>query len=110
MREHIKSGDEGIVENAYLAHEKESKTDTLPKNMQAIVDSWMAASPDSVERRQKTEELKSSIEYNYPTITSDFTQIEASLLRLEQAKISSEVDTMEAKLNILDLGRIEHGN
>jgi hypothetical protein len=31
-------------------------------------------------------------------------------MRLERAKISSEVDTIEAKLNILDLGRIEQGN
>ena len=110
MREHIIAGDRGIVENAYLSHERESKTDTLPKNMQAIVDSWMAAAPNSAERRQKTEELKSNIESNYPAITSDFTQIEASLLRLEQAKISTEIDTIEAKLNILDIGRIEQGN
>ena len=109
MREHINAGDQGIVENAYLAHEKESKTDTLPKDMQAIVNKWIATAPDSAERKQQAEELKANIESNYPTVTADFSQLEASLLRLEQAKISSEVDTIEAKLNILDLGRIEPG-
>ncbi len=109
LREHISAGDQGIVENAYLAHEKESKSDTLPKDMQAIVNKWIATAPDSPERKQKTEELKASIESNYPTVTVDLSQIEASLLRLEQAKISSEVDIIEAKLNFLDLGRIEQG-
>lgn len=65
---------------------------------------------DTTARQQKVAELKATIEASYPTITTDMSQLEQSLMRLERAKISSEVDTIEAKLNILDLGRIEQGN
>ena len=110
LREHVTSGDTGIRESAHLVHEEIAKEDALPKIIQSSVDAWMVTLPDSAERKKKTAELKSAIETTYPTVTADLSQLEASLLRLERAKISSEIDTIEAKLNILDIGRIEQGN
>ena len=70
----------------------------------------MGTPSDSPERKQKVKELKAVIESSYPAITADLSQLESSLIRLERAKISSEVDTIDAKLRILDIGRIEQGN
>ena len=103
LREHVVSGDRGILEGAHLSHERVSEEATLPKVIQSAVDAWMSTSHESLERKKKTQELKSAIEASYPTVTTDLSQLEASLLRLERAKISSEVETLDMKLRILDI-------
>ncbi|MBX9808822.1 hypothetical protein K2X92_00325, partial [Candidatus Gracilibacteria bacterium] len=110
LREHVLSGDIGITSNAHLNHEKIQEVDSLPKKIQLTVDSWMNTVAQSPERIKLTLELKKNIEEHYPALTTDLSQLEKSLIRLEKAKISSEIDIMETKLNILDIGRIEQGN
>lgn len=110
LREHIGSGDQGISEQAYLQHEKTGEEATLPPMMQEAVNAWINTPADDPKRREKVQILKSIIESSYPTVTTDLSQLEQSLLRLERSKISSEVETLDAKLRILDIGRIERGN
>lgn len=110
LREHSISGDVGIDQEAYLNHEEGLKENALPPEIQATVDAWVATPTGSHERMRQTERLKAVIESRYPAITADIGQLEKSLLRLERGLISSEVGTIEAKLNVFDIGRIEQGN
>jgi hypothetical protein len=110
LRDHITGGKAGIEDRSYLSHEQDLKQEQTPELVQRAVDAWMAAPANTPERTERIRELKAVIEASYPTVTTDMSQLEESLMRLERAKISSEVDTIETKLNILDLGRIEQGN
>ncbi len=110
LRDHITGGKAGIEDRSYLSHEQDLKKEQTPELVQRAVDAWMDAPANTPERTERIRELKAVIEASYPTVTTDMSQLEESLMRLERAKISSEVDTIEAKLNILDLGRIEQGN
>lgn len=109
LRQHILNADRWIEEKAFLSHEEINKDLDVPKEIQKVVDEWLDTNPtDTDTRKQKIKELKVLLEANYP-ITSDLSQLESSLVRLEKAKIEWELETIEAKLNILDIGRIEYG-
>lgn len=110
LREQVQNGDTSIMDRSYLAHEQGETDVSTPAPIQTIVNEWISLDTDSLERLQKVEELKTAIENTYPAITADLSQLESSLLRLEKAKISSELDIVDMKLNFFEIGRIENGN
>lgn len=108
IREYILSADKWIAEKAFLSHEEILKDGNVSEDVQKTIDDWLATDIKSIElRKSKIIDLKNALESNYPDITVDLSQLESSLIRLEKAKIQWELETIEAKLNILDIGRIE---
>lgn len=108
LRAHVESGIEGIAAEAHLSQETLRKDEGVSAMLQNIADEWLATAPGSPERRAKTAEIKATLESEYP-ITAELSQLEASLLQIERAKLQSEIESIELKLNLLDIGRMENG-
>jgi len=107
--EHIKSASIWLEDKLYLSHEEIISNWKVSKDIQEIIDAWLYIdSVDIVKRKLKMWELKVILEKEYPTLTTDLNQLQSSLIRLERAKIEWEIDIIEAKLNILDIGCIEN--
>lgn len=109
LRTHVIEGTEAISTEAHLRHEQTQEEESIPPMIQQAIDTWIAT-PVWAERRQKLLELKSVIEASYPTVTVDLSQLESSLMRLQEAKIWSELQNIDMKLKIFDIGGIEQGN
>lgn len=108
LRTHVVSGIEGIETDAHLSQETLRKDERVSTRLQDIADEWLATAPNSAERKAKTAEIKTTLESEYP-ITAELSQLEASLLQIERAKLLSEIESIELKLNLLDIGRMENG-
>lgn len=110
LRSHVENGDMGIVHGTHLNHEEITSEDLMDGEITTIVNNWINSTAGSDQRSQYTKDLKEALERQYPTSTTDLNQLEESLLRIAKAKIESEIETLDIKLNILDIGRIERGN
>ncbi len=109
LRSHVMEGTEAIRTESHLWHEQTWEEETLLPVIQTAVDAWITTSPWA-ERQQKLREVKGAIEGTYPTVTVDTSQLESSLVRLQEAKLGSELQNIDAKLRIFDIGGIEQGN
>jgi hypothetical protein len=111
LEEHVKAWIKWIDEKSYLKHEELARDIDLPENIQKVIDEWLAIVPsDKTWRSKKIQELKQLLEEVYirTWLTTDLSQLESSLLKIEKAKIEWELKTIEAKMNVLDIGRIEY--
>lgn len=109
LEAHVRAWIEWVANKAYLQHEEITTNVDVSVETQKVIDEWIDIDPkDNNARNQKLQELKSILEQNYP-ITTDLSQLEISLIKLERAKIQWELETLQAKMNVLDIGRIEHG-
>lgn len=109
LRTHVIEGTEAIRTETHLRHEQIQEEESILPVIQTAIDAWITT-PPWAERQQKLREVKGAIEGTYPTVTVDMSQLESSLVRLQEAKLGSELQNIDAKLRIFDIGGIEQGN
>lgn len=109
LQEIITQGKKSIDQKTYLEHEVTHLQTEISQDFQQLINQWLETPKDQEkQRKQKLKEIQLLLEKNYP-VMSELSQLESALLRIEKAKIEWELDTIEAKINLFDLGRIEHG-